>query len=395
MLSQIAELDDKIKDPLKNFGYVSGSQGQRRYATSSADHFVPYAGVAQMNLNPHLSQLLGLSAPGQGNKLSRAWNSIFDPKKAFQQYLAIQGAVPDRGMVRGGLGSGNSIPYAPLDINNLDELYTHGVSTGFITQADLADPAIVQRKLADLAKRIHFDQGNMVSKLGGNLSAAADALNDTKMKMKVGGGVAGTLAAVLGATKAVGMYNESQASKAKDAKAKADAAKARAKLVGDATKKLFGDRRGKGFDALMQMGPGGKPSDAALKLWDMDVDELVGIGRSRMFSKLSPDQQRLAMQRLQSWEGQKKSALQAMASGSANITDYPDIASDLKNFGTEYGIDFSKTPYVGQFAGEDGNISGGLMLDMENPEGPMRRWGYKRGSVDLTDFAEESAMMGE
>lgn len=386
--ADIKALDDQIKDPMKNFGYVSGSQGQRKYATSSADHFVPFAGVAQANANPHLSQLLGLSSPGPGNMLSRTWNSVFDPRKAFQQYLATQGPIQDGGHVRATRAAGMH-GYAPLDINNLDELYTHGISTGYITQADLADPSIVQRKLAELGNAVQFDQSGVVKQIGGKIGAAMDSMSDTRMKAMVGGGVAGTLAMALGGKEIYDYVSESSAKKAAAAKEKADKAKARAKLVGDASKKLFGDRRGAGFDGIRASA--GKPSPRVLQEWSKDVDDLVGIGRGRMFSKLSPDQQRLAMQRLQTWEGQNREALKALSSGAARIEDHPQLTRDLQNFATEYDIDYSKTPYMAEQADDQGSVVGGVMIDMEKANSPFRRWGFRSGSTDLTDFTEEEA----
>jgi hypothetical protein len=95
-----------------------------------------------------------------------------------------------------------------------------------------------------------------------------------------------------------------------------------------------------------------------------------------------------------------------MGLGSADISEYPELEEALGRFGATYGIDFGKTPYYygSKKKGDSGDeeFESGIMIQSEDVENPdktkskkMRRYGLKRGSNKLYDFAEQDAAMME
>jgi hypothetical protein len=356
-----------------------------------------------------LQSLLGTAGDiGSGNMLTRFIKSMTDPETAKRMYALQSGVRGATGRTLSAKLGGHE--YDPLKMMAPEDLLNLGRSTGYIDMSEPAD--VIQRKIAELAAEVSSGQRIVAGKMGSALQEANDSVEFNRMigkgaltTAKYGAGGGALYALGVGGKKLIGDYMD-------DSKAAADKAKAAAKVAADRDKKLtklsqklFGATT-EGFKGLSAANSSDALSESGLALWDDDVNNLFNSNRIRMYGGLDAQKLSGATSAVTAMEDQFGPILQALGRGQADLTDYPQLVEALTKIGSDYGIDFEKTPYffgTGKKGATRDEFDSGLMITGETEVGPdgvskksLKRYGVKRGKNKLTDFADvERANMAE
>lgn len=404
---RIAALDAMMLDPQTSFPLASSSEVKRGMATGAFGFSMDPTLRPHMN-TPMLTSLLGTGDVGSGNMLSRFIKSFTDPETAKRMYAAqsgVRGSTSKTLSAR--LGGGE---YEPLRMMTPDDLLKHGVATGYISLDD--PPEVMQRKLAEIGAEIGIAQRDVAKRIGQGVQEAGDAVDLNRMVgkgvVKVGAGGGALYAGLKG-----GEYAKTRISDYMDnSKADAERAKAAAKKAADRDKKLtklsqmlFGATTD-GFKGLSAAATSDNLSESGLALWDEDVNNLFNSNRTRMYGGLDAKTLAGASSAIAALEDQYAPVLQALGRGQADMGNYPKLVEELTKIGSDYGIDFAKTPYFFGTAKKGATrdeFDSGVMItgeDEVNPDGTtkrvLKRYGVKRGKNKLTDFADqERAEMAE
>lgn len=393
---EIGEIDKRQASPANAYPLDASSPAKRAYVLGGAGAFQMHPSLAQWDERTITALLAG--DQGAGNPFSRFYNSIFDPDTARLQFMANEGKLGGAAKVitlDAAVGGGS---FRPGEIRTTGNLLDYGRSTGFTNMAD--SPEVIRQRLYQLGQAVAQGQ----AEFGGQISKAARAADDAialrQGAAKIGG--YGTLAAAVGVGANEIMENRNNSAAA--LKAKADAAKLREKNLSKLSQRFFGAAT-QGFPGLTAAATAGDRglSGAGAALWDDDVSKLFKLNRDRMFSGLEPSMAVQAGEQYAGVEDQYRDALRAMAMGQADISDYPELEEALTGLGASYGIDYGKTPYYygSKKDGPEGDeFESGLMLQLEDVENPdktktkkMKRYGLKRGSNKLYDFADMDESM--
>ena len=406
----IRNLDHKLANPEVNFRLEAGSPEKKAYTMMGAPDFSMDPTLRGFRNNaPMLSALLGTADDTTGgNMLSRIVNSFTNPDLAQRQYVMANAGNTTAGdrTLSTALGGGS---YDALKTTTADDLYELGKRSGFILDTD--PPEIVQTKLSQIASEVSTGQRATARKFGEAAGSAADRVELNKQVVKTGGKTA------LGGGVAYGAYKLGELGVGKladymDTKATSAAAlKAKAEKLKEKEKRLA-KFSGRFFPAMTEGMPGlkgantGSLDEKSMRLWDEDVDNLMATNRTRMYAGLPAASLAAAQRAVAAMEDQFGPALRAMGMGQADVSDYPELENSLKQIGSDYGIDYAKTPYFYGSSKDGANgeeFETGLMIAGEDepdatgaPVRRLKRFGITRGKNTVTDFIrEEEARAGE
>ena len=404
---QIALLDGQMRDPAKYFPLAASSEAKRGMATGAYNFSMDPTLRPHMN-TPMLTSLLGTGDVGSGNMFSRFLKSMTDPEAAKLMYAAqsgVRGSTNKTLSAR--LGGGE---YDPLRMMTSDDLLRLGVSSGYINLAEAPD--VIQRKLFELGAEVGMGQRDVAKRVGQGMQEAGDAVDFNRMigrgainTAKVGAGGGALYGLAVGGKSLISDYMDNSKAAAEKAKAAAKKAADRDKKLSKLSQMLFGATTD-GFKGLSAAATSDNLSESGLALWDEDVNNLFNSNRTRMYGGLDAKALSGASSAIAALEEQYAPVLQALGRGQADMGDYPKLVEELTRIGSDYGIDFAKTPYFFGTAKKGATrdeFDSGVMIageDEANPDGTtkrvLKRYGVKRGKNKLTDFADqERAAMAE